>query len=177
MLCLSTQLVALAALAASVRSAVLTERQTTTAIVGSFYCYGEETAYIGVLPPPQASLSTNVTFQDEAESSLTVTANSTEELPATTFFINTSAGAFEAAGFVAPSNTTVTTSGFKVFGNQLVWITESGELEQLWWAEPTDVEGLWLLKWNVDAVTDTNAIPVNVKNVAPVNVGSSDAAE
>lgn len=108
---------------------------------------------------------------------MTVTANSTEELRATTFFIDTSAGAFEAAGFVEPSNDTVTTSGFKLYGNQLVWITESGELEQLWWAEPTDVDGLWLLKWNVDTVTDTNAIPVNVKNVAPVDVGSSDSEE
>ncbi|KXT13298.1 hypothetical protein AC579_7252 [Pseudocercospora musae] len=86
MLCLSAHLVALAALAASVRSAVLTERQTTTAIVGSFHCCGE-----GISGQP-----------DDAESSLTVTANSTEELPASTFFINTSAGAFEAAGFVAP---------------------------------------------------------------------------
>lgn len=111
---------------------------------------------------------------DESDSTtLTVTANDTETLSATTFFVDNSAGAFEPAGFTSTPESAdeLVTSGFIVFGNQLVLVDDTGALEQLWWAVPTATDGVWSLRWNVDAVTDDNAVPVVVKNVAPVPIG------
>lgn len=103
-----------------------------------------------------------------------MTPNTTETLSATTFFVDNSAGAFEPAGFTSNPEAAdgLVTSGFIVFGNQLVLVDSSGALEQLWWALPTETEGVWTLRWNVDTVTDNDAVPVVVKNVAPVPIGS-----
>lgn len=111
---------------------------------------------------------------DSANTTLTVTANETETLSATTFFIDNSAGAFEPAGFTTTATTgnDLVTSGFIVFGNQLVLVDDGGSMEQLWWAVPTDTDGIWSLRWNVDTVTEDNAVPVVVKNVAPVAIGT-----
>lgn len=111
---------------------------------------------------------------DSGNSTLTVTANETETLSATTFFIDNSAGAFEPAGFTtnAERGDGFVTSGFTVFGNQLVLVDDAGALEQLWWALPSATAGVWSLRWNVDTVIDNGAVPVVVKNVAPVTVGA-----
>ena len=58
-----------------------------------------------------------------------------------------------------------------LFGHQLVWISGAGELEQKFWAKPSNTDGVYTLVWNVDAIAADGAVPVSVKNVAPVTVG------
>lgn len=103
-----------------------------------------------------------------------VTPNNTESLPANFFYIDNSAGAFEAAGFTSSSNSSssIVTTGFKVFGNQLSWVNSAGNLKQLWWAKPTEISGLWTLNWNVDTASESSAVPVTVRNIVPTRIGS-----
>jgi len=82
-------------------------------------------------------------------------------------FIDQSAGAFVSAGFVSASNSSVTTTGFTMFGTLLTWEGTDGILESKWYAEPTGQLGLYYLKWNVDNVIDENATPIALKNLAP----------
>ncbi|KAK4618210.1 hypothetical protein CLAFUW4_12072 [Fulvia fulva] len=179
--------VGLAFLTGAARAAALTARQDvgTTQYFGSLYCYGEgiqglpvyyadEVALIGVQPLSDVVVATNVTFDDPEETTtLTASGNETDSLTATTLFIDTSPGANQAAGFMSTTNDSdsLTTSGFILFGNQLAWVSDAGDLEQKFWAKPTSTDGVYTLAWNVDAVVEDGAVPVNVKNVAPVTVG------
>ncbi|EME40807.1 hypothetical protein DOTSEDRAFT_82344 [Dothistroma septosporum NZE10] len=181
-------IVGLAILTNKIHAGVLRSRQdvAATEYFGSLYCYGEgiqglpvyyanEIAMVGVQLVAEVGVATNVTFDDpKSTTTLTVTANETKSLQANTFFIDATPGANQAAGFVSPANNSdsLTTSGFRLYGNQLAWVSGIGELEQKFWAKPSATDGVYTLIWNVDAIAADGAVPVNVKNVAPVTVGS-----
>ncbi|RYP68373.1 hypothetical protein DL769_005527 [Monosporascus sp. CRB-8-3] len=58
-----------------------------------------------------------------------------------------------------------TTSGFGFFGTIVFLEGSDGSLQTLFYAEPTDTEGIWSLAWD-DADTE-GAVPVTVKNSSP----------
>ncbi|WPH03580.1 Hypothetical protein R9X50_00646200 [Acrodontium crateriforme] len=163
---------------------VRTRADDDTTELGSFYAYGQNLsglpiffnhaiAYIGYEASSNASTVANITFTEQsANSSLTVTPNNTVSLSASNFYINREAGAFSTAGFTnaSTSSDSVTTTGFALYGSQLVWISDAGELEQKWWAVPTaNKTNLYTLNWNVENVLSESAVPVVVKNKAPAS--------
>ncbi|KAK4546389.1 hypothetical protein LTR36_002066 [Oleoguttula mirabilis] len=178
---LNNLLAALSAVASIVHArAVVAERDTTsigelygyaTNISGLPLFYGDGVAYIGNVRPQNISFATNVTFAEVDEqlvaspTNLTLTTDGNWTTPR--LFIDQTAGAFDSAGFTTSSNTTVTTTGFTLFGTLLVWESTAGLLESKWYATPTDQEGLWYLKWNVDNVLAMSAVPLVLKNLAP----------
>lgn len=83
--------------------------------------------------------------------------------------MNQGASAFDSAGFVVPdasSGTDIVTTGFTLFGTLAFWDGD-GSYEAAWYATPTDQDGLWILKWNVDNIASEDSTPIAVKNLAP----------
>jgi hypothetical protein len=82
-----------------------------------------------------------------------------------TFYIIHGDSAFENSGFTKDITTLPTnaiTYGFFLFGSQVALL--SGEsVELMFWADTTDEEGIWAMKWNSDGTSQTNSVPVVVK--------------
>ena len=99
---------------------------------------------------------------DPTNSSLINTGNWTSP----SLFIDNSDGAFSAAGFTSSVNSSITNTGFDLWGTLLVWISESGDIATKWYAEPVDSQNLtFVLEWNVDNVATDTARPVVVKSL------------
>jgi hypothetical protein len=62
--------------------------------------------------------------------------------------------------------TNAITSGFSMFGGQLVY-SNGSDIESQFWAETTGVDGVWSLKWNSDGSSRVDSVPVAVKTIAP----------
>lgn len=80
-------------------------------------------------------------------------------------YIDTSNGGFNTVGFTdsASSNSTATTSGFLIFGSLLMWKSSEGQVQSKWYASPTDVKDVYVLKWNVDNIATESATPIVLK--------------
>jgi hypothetical protein len=78
---------------------------------------------------------------------------------------------YASAGFVQSNSTTnvtgAVTSGFALFGGQVVFIDDS-VYEAQFWAQTTDTDGVWSLKWNSDGSSQTDSTPVVIKTKAPI---------
>lgn len=89
----------------------------------------------------------------------------------------TSDSAYEAAGFLSSNTSTtagnVTTSGFSIFGGQLVY-SDGSDIESQFWAKTTDVDGVWGLMWNEDGTSQDDSVPVTLKTTAPVTQAAAD---
>ncbi|KAF2765813.1 hypothetical protein EJ03DRAFT_279303, partial [Teratosphaeria nubilosa] len=130
-----------------------------------FYADGQ--AYLGWTPPAGAKEATNVTFvEDDNGDWIASPINTSFQTIWTTprLFIDTTPGAFISAGFTEATNTSVTTTGFKMFGTLAMWKSNDGKLQSLWYAANTTQEGLYHLKWNVDNTIENDAQPVALKN-------------
>lgn len=70
----------------------------------------------------------------------------------------------------ANSNDTVdddlSTSGF-IFYGQVVLKQVDGNLTTLWYAAPTDTDGIWSLNWNETGDTSSGHVPVALKTRPP----------
>ncbi|KXT07208.1 hypothetical protein AC578_2454 [Pseudocercospora eumusae] len=135
-------------------------------------------AYVGIAPPPNAGFSTNVTLSQNADDgSITASPiNSTTTGNWTTpkLAINNNSGAFESVKFSSGDNTTLTTTGFDLWGTLLVWVSDSGDIITKWYAEPVDDQKrTWALKWNTDNSLSNSAVPVVLKNLAPPSTRKS----
>ncbi|KAG4443421.1 hypothetical protein IFR05_001100 [Cadophora sp. M221] len=85
------------------------------------------------------------------------------------FFIVNSDSSYAAAGFLNSSSTVPTggvTTGFRVYGGQVVLVSDGALLSQFW-ATPSDVEGVYSLMWNSDGTSQDNSVPVALKTMAP----------
>ncbi|KAG4419638.1 hypothetical protein IFR04_007235 [Cadophora malorum] len=94
-------------------------------------------------------------------------ANSTTSIGS--FFIVDTDSAFTAAGFLSSNSTTPTdaiTTGFKVYGGQVVLVS-NGTLLSQFWATTTDTEGVYSLMWNSAGTSQDNSVPVALKTMAP----------
>jgi hypothetical protein len=93
---------------------------------------------------------------------LNATVNSTSAV--STFYIVPTDSAFESTGFVTNSTapTGAVTTGFGTFGNQLVYFDNSTLLSQFW-AETTDTDGVWAVKWNSASTSQDDSTPVTLK--------------
>jgi len=48
-----------------------------------------------------------------------------------------------------------------------VWTNAEGDLQSKWNAEPTNVDDVYVLTWNVGNIVKDSAVPVVLKNLAP----------
>jgi hypothetical protein len=86
-----------------------------------------------------------------------------------TFFIPSTTSSSHDIGF-ANSTTSgeVSTTGF-LFYSQVVLHSDDGEMATLWYATPTDIDGVWSLKWNATDDDSTDNVLVNLKATAPTS--------
>ncbi|EME47348.1 hypothetical protein DOTSEDRAFT_166318 [Dothistroma septosporum NZE10] len=133
--------------------------------------YSDGTAYLGRSAPSHAAVATNITLvQNASDKSFTANPTNTSITSAgnwtsPTLFVDNSEGAFAAAGFASVANSSITNTGFEVWGTLLVWISTSGDITTKWYAEPIDSQNLtYVLKWNVDNVWTDTATPVVIKS-------------
>lgn len=70
------------------------------------------------------------------------------------FAINDTAGAQDAAALVEdPDSTGLSTIGFLHYGTLIAWLSLSNILELNWFAQSTEVDGIWSLNWAADGWT------------------------
>lgn len=160
MISFSTTLAALCAVQLASARVVLHSRATTS--VGTLYgyganltglplFYGDGIAYLGNQPPADVVTVTNLTCEPasvlflrfELIRAVSITSDgalvgktldrSLVQPVETDLFIDQATGAFVSAGFTAPTNTSVTITGFELFGRLLVWQSSSGEIRSKWW--------------------------------------------
>ncbi|KAJ4393478.1 hypothetical protein N0V93_002690 [Gnomoniopsis smithogilvyi] len=87
----------------------------------------------------------------------------------TDFYIVTTSDAFEDCGFqgsneTAPSGASMT--GFMKYGSQIIWSSGDDYVSQFW-AQETETDGLYKLKWNSAGVDRADSVPVTIKTAAP----------
>lgn len=96
------------------------------------------------------------------------TINTNSSTDSATFYIVASTGAFDSVGFKRPNETAPTGAmmkGFFKYGTQIMW-SNDGTYESKFWAQTTDVEGLYKLVWNSDNVDKTDSVPVTIKTAS-----------
>ncbi|KAL3424484.1 hypothetical protein PVAG01_03765 [Phlyctema vagabunda] len=149
-----------------------------TNISGLPILYGDGLAYIGAEESSNLSSLTweisntgtepwNVTTSDGSNSNSSTAAS---------FYIIDDGTSFAAAGFLSANTTTTTnmsTTGFSMFGGQVIHIADS-MYEAQFWAQATAQDGVWSLMWNADGSTQVDSVPVAVKTLPPGR--SSDQA-
>lgn len=84
------------------------------------------------------------------------------------FYIVASEGAFDPTGFKRPNDTAPTGAmmkGFFKYGSQIMWANDSA-YESKFWAQTTEVDGLYKLVWNSNNVEKEDSVPVTVKTVS-----------
>ncbi|CZR56711.1 uncharacterized protein PAC_06600 [Phialocephala subalpina] len=132
-----------------------------------YYGVNDGLAYIGDNPP---STYSNLTWDIDSTGSLPWNATISNSSQVGTFYIVTTTSSYEQAGFISKNQTTnitdAATTGFAMFGGQVVYIDDS-EYEAQFWAETTSTTGVWSLKWNTDGTSEDNSTPVVIKKTAP----------
>ncbi|KAI5368126.1 hypothetical protein Slin15195_G032590 [Septoria linicola] len=144
-------------------------------VAGLPLIYSDGAAYLGLEPPQNASIATNVTLTQDANDGSFAADPINSTIPSSNWTspklaIDTSVGAFEPVSFSVGENASLTTTGFDMWGSLLVWISDSGVISTKWYASPVDAQNkTWLLKWNVENAASETAIPIILKSLAPVD--------
>lgn len=105
---------------------------------------------------------------------MTANSLSSSVSPGAAFYIVITADAFEQAGFVDSSATApsgAVTTGFALYGSDIMYIDGNEYLSQFW-AEPTSSDDLYELIWNAGGESSDDAVPVNLKPMAPLALTS-----
>ncbi|KAF7188198.1 hypothetical protein HII31_10483 [Pseudocercospora fuligena] len=110
-------------------------------------------AYIGNLSLTGVS-GTYATFTQENDTHLIAIPSDSSSWNASYLAINATSGAEDVAILVADSNdASLSTTGFMHYGAFIAWLADCGVLEMNWYAQKTDVIGVWALKWAADGWT------------------------
>jgi len=86
-----------------------------------------------------------------------------------TFFVPAASTDSHQVGFLSSSDssTDVTTSGFVLFGHLACLKTSGGKVQSLFYAVPSDVDGIWSLNWN--STDESGSVSVALKDTPPSN--------
>ncbi|KAH8895523.1 hypothetical protein GQ53DRAFT_792608 [Thozetella sp. PMI_491] len=176
---LLTTFTCLLSLAGGIHSAALGKRDDTLEGV-TIYAYGDNisglpiyagangTAYIADSTADLIPLSWNITGGGSAP--WNVTANETSDFAdLSQFYIVTSDNAYEPAGFVPPNGTIpdgAEVLGFATYGTFVMFLSGSNYLSQFW-AQTSDTDGVWTLKWNQDGSSQDDSVAVTLKLTPP----------
>lgn len=115
------------------------------------------------LPSTLSSIAWDVT----TDSTTTWNVSTSNSTSVGNFFIDTST--YAPAGFTSTNttlSTNTTTTGFSLFGGQVVFVVDS-QYESQFWAQTTDTDGVWAVYWNANATAEDNSVPIVVKTLAP----------
>ncbi|GIZ38369.1 hypothetical protein CKM354_000178700 [Cercospora kikuchii] len=132
--------------------------------------YSDGFAYLGHEAPADAQVSTNVSFTVSDDGSFTANpVNSTvTDWTSPKLTIDNNPGALSPVSFTSGDNSSLTTSGFDLWGTLLIWVSSEGAVDIKWYAEPVDAYNrTWALKWNVDNTIGNQSIPIALKTLPP----------
>ncbi|KAH7019848.1 hypothetical protein EDB80DRAFT_701666 [Ilyonectria destructans] len=88
------------------------------------------------------------------------------------FYVPKSSSSSHAVGLVdisAGKNATLVTSGFDFYGTLAYLTGASGQMVTLWYAVPSDTEGLYSLRWNTTGESVDGAVLLTLKSSPPSN--------
>ena len=86
-----------------------------------------------------------------------------------TFYVPSPTSSSHEIGFITSNSTAgddVSTSGFTFYGGVCLHLQDDA-LSTLWYASPTDTDGVWALKWNETGDTTEGIVSVSLKTKAP----------
>ncbi|WPA98206.1 uncharacterized protein RHO25_002818 [Cercospora beticola] len=133
--------------------------------------YSDGFAYLGHEAPANALVSTNISLVTiSGGGSFTAKpVNSTlSDWTSPKLSIDNNPGALSPVSFSSGENSSLTTSGFDLWGTLLIWVSNEGAVDIKWYAEPVDAYNrTWALKWNVDNIVGNQAIPIALKTLPP----------
>lgn len=84
------------------------------------------------------------------------------------FAINTTLGSFDNVQFISGNDTDLTTTGFRIYGQYVMYRDAEGRLQSNFYLLPSDVANLWELRWydsNADYSANDTAIPVALRTL------------
>ncbi|KAI1249105.1 hypothetical protein MGN70_008714 [Eutypa lata] len=141
-----------------------------TGIGGAPVFYSDGLAYLGDPREIGGTVSDFVLFKASDES-LVGNQNATSGTPSwsnVTFYVPTTSASSHQTGFITNStaSSNVSTSGFTFYGGVCMH-TDDGALTTLWYAAPTDTDGVWTLNWNSTDDTTDGQVIVSLKTKAP----------
>ena len=92
------------------------------------------------------------------------------------FYVVTSDGSFEQAGFVSSTSdapTGAVTTGFVTYGSYVMLLEDDATTgHQMYvgefWATNSSVSGVWALKWNEAGTDQDDSVPVTLRIKAPI---------
>ncbi|KAE8449617.1 hypothetical protein EG329_007947 [Mollisiaceae sp. DMI_Dod_QoI] len=138
-----------------------------------YYGNSDGLVYIANNPP---STYSNLTWTVDSTGSLPWNATISNSSQVGTFYIVNDNSTYASAGFNSQNSTTnvtgTTTSGFALFGGQVVFIDDS-IYEAQFWAQTTVTADVWSLKWNAEGTSQENSTPVVIKKTAPASSSSA----
>ncbi|KAH6874867.1 hypothetical protein B0T10DRAFT_566986 [Thelonectria olida] len=84
------------------------------------------------------------------------------------FYVPGEASSSHVVGLIDSSsgNTNIISSGFVLYGTYVLVTGNSGKLEALWYAVPSETSGVYSLKWN-DTGDDEKSVVVSLKTLPP----------
>ncbi|OJD30711.1 acyl-synthetase [Diplodia corticola] len=130
-------------------------------------------AYAGTDVPADATSIANITLstEDSTSGTWTVTTDSGDSFA---WGITNSGGDLETVGIVN-STTTMTTSGFGLYGAWAYHLSDAGEIQMNYRAVPTGTEGLYAIKWAAASTTvDDSALLINLRTASPVPISDKN---
>ncbi|OIW23742.1 hypothetical protein CONLIGDRAFT_673947 [Coniochaeta ligniaria NRRL 30616] len=112
--------------------------------------------------------STNLTSNPNT----TASSSSTPSWSNLLFAIPAPSSPTHTVALVSPTNITTdtVTSGFTFYGH-FIFVSESGSLQSLFYALPTDTDDVWSLNWNSTSDETAGKVLVSLRDVMPSNGG------
>ncbi|CAJ2512546.1 Uu.00g055610.m01.CDS01 [Anthostomella pinea] len=150
----------------------------------NLYAYGDgiggapvftsgDVAYLGNKSELNDAEASPVLFTVGASNTLYGSPNVTDEetTPSwsnVTFYVPGPASSSHTVGFTnSTPETNVSASGFIFYGQFALHENADGNLETLWYATPTEYDGVWSLDWNTTDDESEEAVLVTLKSTAP----------
>lgn len=84
------------------------------------------------------------------------------------FAINTTSGSFDSVQFVSGNETGLTTTGFRIYGQNVMYRDAEGRLQSNFYLLPMDAADVWELRWyddSADYSANATAIPVALRTL------------
>lgn len=84
------------------------------------------------------------------------------------FALNTTSGSDDVVKFVNGNETDLTTTGFRMYGRNIMYQDTDGSLQSNFYLSPTSDASVWALRWTTDIDSSNNetVVPVALRNIA-----------
>ncbi|KAI0887736.1 uncharacterized protein GGS22DRAFT_88557 [Annulohypoxylon maeteangense] len=157
----------------------------------SLYAYGDgiggaqvfttgDGAFVGSASSSNSTEAAPVLFDVGTDNALLGSPNATETTPSwsnLTFNVpDTTSSGHQVSFSNSTTNSTTgrSASGFVFYGQYLFHQNTGGNLQSMWYALPSDQDGVWTLNWNSTGDDTDGQVIVTLRAVAPSTDASSD---